>query len=110
MNLLDQLIAAARNGQSLSLPAAAELAPAAPATDPAYLAYCAEVDARNARKACCPRCHGRGHFPEYAHRNGGACFRCNGEAARPEPTATYTDWLDLRAAELGFDFPVYRAE
>lgn len=107
-SLLAQLMAAARAGESLDLAPAAEQFATAPAADPAYAAYCAEVAARNAHKATCRRCGGRGYFPEYAH-NGGACFRCNGEAARPEPTATYTEWLALRAEALGLDFPVFRA-
>lgn len=28
--------------------------------------------------ATCGRCHGTGHFPQFAHIRGGACFNCNG--------------------------------
>lgn len=101
MNLLDALLAAARQGRSLDLPDAPAAVPAP--VDPEYAAYAAEVEAANAKRASCKRCGGLGYFPEYAHRNGGACFRCNGEAVRPEPVKSYREWLACRAEALGLD-------
>jgi len=88
MNLLDLLIAAS------SAPVVA--------ADPDYVTYLSEVDAANASRSC-KRCGSSGHFPEYAHINGGACFHCNGEAARVDAPMTYAEWARNRADALGFE-------
>jgi ribosomal protein L37E len=98
MSLLAKLIAA--SAQPLTAPS---LAPVAPAPDPAYAAYVAAVEAGNRKRAACKRCGGQGYLREYAHINGGVCFSCGGNAARPHPVMSYAEWLAERAAELELD-------
>lgn len=31
-----------------------------------------------AGKKVCPKCHGTGHLPEFARRDAGMCYPCNG--------------------------------
>ncbi len=100
MNLLDALLAAAREGRNLDLDDATAAAAPAP-IDPAYTAYCAKVEAGNARRTACKRCGGLGCFPEYAHRNGGACFACGGNCLRVEAPLPYRDWLKAQAEAAG---------
>lgn len=96
-SLLAKLIAAS------ATPVAAVASPVAPAPDAAYTAYVAAVEAGNAKRAGCKRCGGLGYFREYAHRNGGVCFACGGESAKPHPVMSYAEWLGARAQDLGFE-------
>ena len=101
MTLLERLIAAAREGRSLDLDNAPAPTPAP--VDAEYSAYLAQVEAGNTRRASCKRCGGLGYFPEYAHRNGGACFACGGQCLRRDTPMSYREWLTARAEAAGLD-------
>lgn len=100
MNLLQRLMAVHTAPASVARIAAA----AVPAADPDYIAYLAQVEAGNARRAkACKRCGGAGYLREYAHINGGRCFNCDGASTRVDPAMSYAEWLRNRADSLGLD-------
>lgn len=106
MNLLQQLIAAAREGRSLDT---AETAPAASPVDADYAAYLAEFARIEAARPVCKRCGGHGYIRGYEHINGGRCFRCDGYVRGTEKPLTYRAWVAERAAQLdlgGFEVMV----
>jgi hypothetical protein len=46
------------------------------------------------RSIPCTKCSGRGRIPQFAHRNGGECFRCGATSIDPVMVATTRDMTD----------------
>lgn len=105
MTLLEVLIAASKSGAPAH--ADSDLVEAPAEVDPAYTAYVAELARANAARKICKRCGGAGYLNEYAHINGGRCFRCDGAVHTDWVPLDYTEWLRDRANALDLgEFPI----